>query len=438
MDKKIPIYFDAIILDTPVQELSVSNGSDIGSRLNVAVFTKYKNRNGSYITDEYAEHLIDSATQGDTPVVGFFDPETQSWASHTGPTLANGYGYVERFIGWEPLTDTDGVTRDYAVFSVVIFTKYYEEAKKIRGQYQSMELDARTIEGDWANFDGEEYFVYTKGDMLGFCVIGSHEPCFSVSSFFSKEDEAYKSQYEKFSLLLSGLKTQVKEAEITIKGGEQPVDKFELNEQSAAVEESTVEEQSTTEEVQVEESEQVTVETDVTTEFSAESETPVEENKQVQDVEDKTESSEFENLQSAFENLQNTYNELQNNYNELSNTVADLTAANNEFAAQIESLTAEKTALENSLANYEAQANEILQEKKNNLIKKYEKVLSAEEIENFRAKINDISYDELESKLAITFANQKLVDTNVEKKVLIQEQKSESQFALLMKNYKKK
>ena len=438
MDKKIPIYFDAIILDTPVQELSVSNGSDIGSRLNVAVFTKYKNRNGSYITDEYAEHLINSAIQGDTPVVGFFDPETQSWASHTGPTLANGYGYVERFIGWEPLTDTDGVTRDYAVFSVVIFTKYYEEAKKIRGQYQSMELDARTIEGDWANFDGEEYFVYTKGDMLGFCVIGSHEPCFSVSSFFSKEDEAYKSQYEKFSLLLSGLKTQVKEAEITIKGGEQPVDKFELNEQSAAVEESTVEEQSTTEEVQVEETEQVTVETDVTTEFSAESETSVEENKQVQDVEDKTESSEFENLQSAFENLQNTYNELQNNYNELSNTVASLTTTNNEFAAQIELLTAEKTALENSLANYEAQANEILQEKKNNLIKKYEKVLSAEEIENFRAKINDISYDELESKLAITFANQKLVDTNVEKKVLIQEQKSESQFALLMKNYKKK
>lgn len=438
MDKKIPIYFDAIILDTPVQELSVSNGSDIGSRLNVAVFTKYKNRNGSYITDEYAEHLINSATQGDTPVVGFFDPETQSWASHTGPTLANGYGYVESFIGWEPLTDTDGVTRDYAVFSVVIFTKYYEEAKKIRGQYQSMELDARTIEGDWANFDGEEYFAYTKGDMLGFCVIGSHEPCFSVSSFFSKEDEAYKSQYEKFSLLLSSLKTQVKEAEITIKGGEQPVDKFELNEQSAAVEESTVEEQPTTEEVQVEEPEQVTEEASVETEFSTESETQSEENEQVQGAENETEPSEFEKLQSAFENLQNTYNELQNNYNELSNTVADLTAANNEFAAQIESLTAEKATLENSLANYEAQANEILQEKKNNLIKKYEKVLSAEEIENFRAKINDISYDELESKLAIAFANQKLADDNTEKKVLIQEQKSESQFALLMKNYKKK
>jgi len=44
--------------------------------------------------------LIASATRGDTPVVGFFDPESQTWASHTGPTLANAYGYVEGFNGW--------------------------------------------------------------------------------------------------------------------------------------------------------------------------------------------------------------------------------------------------------------------------------------------------------------------------------------------------
>ena len=134
MDKKIPIYFDTIILDSPIQEISLNGyGDNVGNRLKVAVFTKYKNRNGSYITDAYADSLIESATRGDTPVVGFFDPESQSWASHTGPTLANGYGYIENFLGWEPLTDTDGITREYAVFSVVIFTKYYEEAKKIRG-----------------------------------------------------------------------------------------------------------------------------------------------------------------------------------------------------------------------------------------------------------------------------------------------------------------
>lgn len=428
MDKKIPIYFDAIILDTPIQELSVSNGSDIGSRLNVAVFTKYRNRNGSYITDEYADYLIASATQGDTPVVGFFDPETQTWASHTGPTLANGYGYVESFIGWEPLTDTDGVTRDYAVFSVVIFTKYYEEAKKIRGQYQSMELDPTTIDGSWANFEGEEYFVYTKGDMLGLCVIGAHEPCFSVSSFFSKNDETYKSQYEKFSLLLSGLKTQVKEAEINIKGGERPVDNFELNK-------DTVEE--TTEQVQ--EEVQPTVEVD----FAAEPETEDTTSEVNNEPEVETESnpepeepSEFEKLQHDFEELSNNYTKLQNDYAEISKTVETLTAANNDFAAQVETLTAEKSTLENSLASYEAQAKEVLVEKKNTLIEKYEKVLSAEEINNFREKLNDMTYDELESKLAICFANNKLADNNSDKKVPIPEQ--QSAFALLMNRYKKK
>lgn len=427
MERKIPIYFDAIILDTPIQELSVSNGSDIGSRLKVAVFTKYKNRNGSYITDEYADYLINSATQGDTPVVGFFDPESQTWASHTGPTLANGYGYVESFIGWEPLTDTDGVTREYAIFSVVIFTKYYEEAKKIRGQHQSMELDPETIEGSWANFEGEEYFVYTKGDMLGLCVIGAHEPCFSVSSFFSKNDETYKSQYEKFSLLLSGLKTQVTEAEINLKGGEQPVDILELNE-------NTVDEPVVEEKEQEQEQEQVIKfeNNDSTEEITAELEATVNEDSVVEEtvVEEQTSTTEFEELKSNYEKLQSEYAEL-------AAQIETLTAANTDFAAQVETLTTEKATLENSLAAYEAQAAEALLEKKNNLIEKYEKVLSAEEINNFRAKINDISYDELESKLAITFANNKLVDTHVEKKVLIPEPKAESEFALLMKNYKK-
>lgn len=429
MDKKIPIYFDAIILDTPVQELSVSNGSDIGSRLKVAVFTKYRNRNGSYITDEYAEYLIASATKGDTPVVGFFDPETQSWASHTGPTLANGYGYIESFIGWEPLTDTDGITRDYAIFSVVIFTKYYEEAKKIRGQYQSMELDSSTIDGSWANFEGEEYFVYTKGDMLGLCIIGAHEPCFSVSSFFSKNDEIYKSQYEKFSLLLSGLKTQVKEGEINIKGGEQLVDKFNLNEENILENQnqSDVEQQ---------------VELENVTDNKLQSETDFENKEQTSESEIQTESvveneqTEFEKLQKDFEELTNSYNKLQNDYNEMTNTVETLTTANNEFSAQIETLTIEKKTLENSLATYEAQAKEVLNEKKNILIEKYEKLLSAEEIDNIREKLNDMTYDELESKLAISFANSKLAENTFDKKVPIQE--PQSAFALLMNKYKKK
>ena len=221
MERKIPLYFDSVIIESPFQEISQSS-PNLG-RLKVGVFTKYGNRNGSYITEAVANQLIDSATNGMTPVVGFFDPESKSWASHTGPTLANAYGYVESFLGWEPFTDTDGVTREYAVFSVILFTNYFEEAKNIQGQHQSMELNPDTITGDWADINGEIYYVYKTADMLGFCIIGDHEPCFSVSSFFSKSDDTYKSQYEKFSSLLSNLKTQVEEAEKNNEGGEQPM-----------------------------------------------------------------------------------------------------------------------------------------------------------------------------------------------------------------------
>ena len=236
MDKQIPIYFDSVVVSSPLQQISEAN-PNIG-RLQVRVFTKYKNRNGSYITDEVAEQLIQSATSGQTPVIGFFDPETKTWASHTGPTLANGYGYVESFVGWEPFEDTDGITREYAVFSVILFTDYFEEANNILGQNQSMEIDPESITGDWAEFDDEYYFVYKTAKILGFCVIGSHEPCFSVSSFFSQNDDTYKSQYEKFSSLLSDLKAQVEETQQNTKGGETQMNEFENQSQ---VTESVVE-----------------------------------------------------------------------------------------------------------------------------------------------------------------------------------------------------
>lgn len=77
-----------------------------------------------------------------------------------------------------------------------------------------MELDPKTIAGEWAEMDNDFYFVYTKAKMLGFCIIGNHEPCFSVSSFFSKaEDE----QLDKISELLFSLRKEVEKFE---KGGE--------------------------------------------------------------------------------------------------------------------------------------------------------------------------------------------------------------------------
>ena len=425
MSKQIPIYFDSVIVDSPFQGISDSN-PNIG-RLKVRVFTKYGNRNGSYITDAVAEQLIKSATQGTTPVVGFFDPETKTWASHSGPTLANGYGYVESFLGWEPFEDTDGVVREYAVFSVVLFTDYYEEAKKIFGQNQSMELDPNSITGDWTLINDKEYFVYTTAKMLGFCVIGEHEPCFSVSSFFSKNDEIYKSQYEKFSSLLFDLKAQVEEAEKNNEGGEQPMNEFENQE---------VVEQ-TESEVQVE-NPQVQEDTFQVEETTVEEEnTAVEETEVVTETEEEVseEPSEFEALQQQFNELQNYYNELQTNYENAQSRINELEEFQVTANETINSLQTENADLKTTLSSYEAQASEAEEVRKNGLIEKYEKILNEEEIDEIRNSIKDFSYDELESKLAIQFAHKEMAQDEVKKVPLIEPQ--ESQFALLMKKYRK-
>ena len=435
MDRQIPIYFDSVVVSSPIERISESN-PNLG-RLKVRVFTKYGNRNGSYITEKVAEQLINSAIQGTTPVVGFFDPETQSWASHSGPTLANAYGYVEDFLGWEPFEDTDGVTREYAVFSIILFTNYFEEANKVFGQNQSMELDPDSIDGAWTRIDNVEYFVYTQAKMLGFCIIGEHEPCFSVSSFFSKNDDAYKSQQEKFSSLLFDLKTQVEEAEKNNEGGEQPMNEFENQEVVEQVEETQVENPQVEEETpdsfqaeEVVETEEASI--DETTESAESEEEVVEETEPATD-----EPTEFDVLQQQFNDLQNSYNELQSNYENAQTRITKLEEFQASANTEIENLRAQNEQLQTSLQSYQAQAVEAENNRKNDLVEKYEKVMEEEEIEPIKKMVNDFSYDELESKLAITFANSKIAGSEEKEMKVPLPDPEESQFALLMKKYRK-
>ena len=413
MDKQIPIYFDSVTVSSPIEQISETN-PNLG-RLKVRVFTKFGNRNGSYITEAVANQIIESATNGMTPVIGFFDPDSQSWASHTGPKLANGYGYVESFLGWEPFTDTDGVTRDYAVFSVILFTKYFEEAKKILGENQSMELNPETIEGDWAIIDDQEYFVYTKAETLGLCVIGQHEPCFSMSAFFAKNDGQYKTQYEKFSSLLSDLKAQVEEADKNNKGGEQPMNDFEN--QVLANEED--------------------IDSQIETPADDFSNPQIEEPKTEEQVE-QFNSEKEEEVTNEFEQLQSKYNELENQYQDLVSKYENLEQEFNAFketsATDMDALRQENEQLNTSIKAYQLKEAEILEGKKEELINKYSNILAADEINEVRENKANFSYEEIESKLAISFANKQISESKVNVIPLLEQE--ENSFASLMKNYK--
>ena len=420
MEKNIPIYFDSVVVSSPFQGISESN-PNIG-RLKVRVFTKYGNRNGSYITEEVANQLIESATQGNTPVVGFFDPATNSWASHSGPALANAYGYVENFIGWEPFEDTDGVTRDYAVFSVVLFTDYFEEASKILGQNQSMELDPESITGAWTTIENQEYYVYTTAKMLGFCIIGEHEPCFSVSSFFSKNDDTYNNQFEKFSSLLFDLRTKVEEAEKELEGGEQPMnelDNIEVVESVATPEEPEVQFSDESEHEEVQEN---------VAEPEINSEEPVAEPEQM---------SEFEALQQQYNDLQASYNELQSNYDAAQARLTEAEAFQSSANTELETLRNQVAELQTSLQAYEDAAVSAENARKEELVEKYEKILKEEEITPIKGQINDFSYDELESKLAVIYARKQIEDAADPANKISVLTPPESEFALLMKQYRK-
>ena len=62
-------------------------------------------------------------------------------------------------------------------------------------------------------------------------------------------------------------------------------------------------------------------------------------------------------------------------------------------------------------------------------------MIGSEEIDKIRDSIKDFSYDELEGKLAIIYANKQMLSSESHKVPLPEPQ--ESQFALLMKKYRK-
>ena len=436
MKRDIPIYFDNAIIMSPAEPI---NGSSGLNRLKVGVFTKYGNRNGSYIKDDVAEMMIASATKGDTPVVGFFDPESKNWASHTGPTLASAYGYVEYFDGWQPFTDTDGVERDYAVFSVVLFTKYFNEANFVVGQNQSMELDINSIEGDWANIGDMEYFVYTKAEIMGLCIIGDHEPCFSVSSFFAKKDETYKSQYEKFSSLLADLKAKVEEAEKQPEGGEHQMENELIPEVNTETTPEQVEEPVTQEPAAEFEQEPAAEETAV--EEPAAEEEPAEEAKEEAPAEEFEAAAEPEaeaeekaeepavDFEAQIAELQNQLTEMTTNYENAQTRIAEL-------EAQITSASETEATLRSEIATYAAERARLEVEKKNALIDRYANNLEEEDLADVREHINDYSYDEIESKLAIKFANKQMAGS-ADNKVVPLPEPVVDEFALFMQKYRK-
>lgn len=178
--------------------------NDVLSSARCRIFYKYGNRNGSYITDEFAEKLLSSIAY--TPVKGIYDAVEDDYTDHGKKRyLGRIYGIVPKDynLAWEEHEDEDGVVRTYACVDVLLFTGLYEEAKEIPNKSQSMELYAESIKGNFQYIEGKRYFVYSDGHFLGLQVLGENvEPCFEGAGFFSLRDSLkdLAEQIEKYEL----------------------------------------------------------------------------------------------------------------------------------------------------------------------------------------------------------------------------------------------
>lgn len=433
-DKKIPLLFEEAAIYQPLTPIS-NNLPNIG-KTRVRLFYKYANRNHSYITDRVAEQIIQSAPT--KPVIGFFNRETGDYTTHMGESLVSGYGFVSENpnFAWEKHRDKDGIEREYACFDVILHTEYFPEANKIVGQPQSMELNDTTIDGDWGLIDDEYYFIYTNATLKGLCVLGKNvEPCFEGSAFFSYSDKV--SNFDKFSALLLDLQTKVKETENFNEGGEPKMNEQEIietTEQIPAAEEF-VEQMSSEEETVVAVEEITNVEAVEAFEETTTEETTVTE---VEETVEDSASTEFENLKASFESLQAELLALKADFEAL---VSEKQAIEQAFSTEKENFANEQSSLKEQLnaandiiESYKLMEQKIESERKNSLIENYEKMLSAEEVADIKNSMDDFSYEELDSKMAVLFAHKNMPKTAKKVPLLPDEQ---SGFANFMKNYKK-
>jgi hypothetical protein len=190
---------DTISMNFPITVYgNLENFTDVMSLGRCRIFYKYGNRNGTYITDAFAEELVKTLPY--TPVKGIY--EAEDYTDH-GEKRSEGriYGIVpgpqDMNFAWEKHLDEDGVEREYACVNVYYYTALYEEAGEISGKSQSMELYKKSVKGDWKIIDGKRYYVFEKASFLGLQVLGDDvEPCFEGASFFALYDSV-KDLYEK-------------------------------------------------------------------------------------------------------------------------------------------------------------------------------------------------------------------------------------------------
>lgn len=164
--------------------------NEVLSKARCRIFYKYENRNGTYITDEFADKLISSLPY--VPIKGIYNQSEEDYTDHgTQRDQGRVYGIVPETtnFAWEEHLDSDGVLRTYACTDVLLFTAIYQEAAEIVNKSQSMELYAPSLKYHEAIIRNKRFIVFDDGCFLGLQALGKKvEPCFEGASFYTLQN----------------------------------------------------------------------------------------------------------------------------------------------------------------------------------------------------------------------------------------------------------
>ena len=413
----------------------ITDYSEVLSKARCRIFYTGANRNGTYITDEFANKLISSLPY--VPVKGIYDTMKDDFTDH-GRERYEGriYGIVPENpnFAWEKHLDIDGVERTYACADVLLFTGIYkQEAFDIIQKAQSMELFADSIEGEWQFINGKRFFVFTEGRFLGLQALGEdYEPCFEGAAFYTLVDsiktlitdldnsEIFQKQNlggekhmnfklsdnQKYNMLWTLLNPRFNEeneyimdyAVCDVYDGYAVVFGFE----SGAYERAYYTKDDETDSLSIDKMEVCYI-VDVN-----------EEEKRALEVLHAMNSNTYEKIDEVVTNLQEEVNNfsskneeneatittLQQDNETLQNNLTEATNNYNTALEQINTLTAENEALQTFKENKELQEKEAV-------IEKYAVILDEEDVKSFKENIDNYTKDQLDKELAFVLVQNK-------------------------------
>lgn len=234
----------SIALKEPIEFIEIQSVNPLISKCQIKVLyvSEEPNRNGSVITKEVATKIAESLPG--SPIVGFYNKETQDFEGHNRDFHVNEdgsfyfddttkpYGFVDlnAKVWFQKFLDDNQVEREYLVTEGYLWTQYPEVERILtNGNNQSMELDEKTLKGQWAKKDNNKFpfFIINEAIISKLCILGEDiEPCFEGANITSPaiQFSFNKSFKEDFALMMSKIDELLKS-----KGGKNQLNEKEMD-----------------------------------------------------------------------------------------------------------------------------------------------------------------------------------------------------------------